>query len=83
LFASNNEIVADIVQCVTELGKLWFSKTEGISSLFGKQIVTILADVVKRADQPLSQLAALKSFGVFASQACTVPTRCAQFYKDV
>jgi len=83
MFTSAAEIVADIIVCITELSKLFFTKTEGISPLFLKTIVQILTEIIKRADQPLTQLNAIKSLGIFAAQACIVPTRSQQFFKDI
>jgi hypothetical protein len=50
LFTQASDTVADIIQCITELSKLYFTKTEGIAPLFGKQIVQTLAEIIKRAD---------------------------------
>lgn len=82
LFNSCPEVVQDIISAITELSKLYFTKQEGISSLFSKTIVSNLAEVLKRSDQPLAQLSALKSLGIFAAQAGIVPTRCSSFFKD-
>lgn len=50
LFTSASEVVADIIVCITELSKLFFTKAEGISPLFSKTIILTLTDVIKRAD---------------------------------
>ena len=76
-------MVADLIQLISELSKIYFTRTSGIDPLFSKQIVLTLTDVIKRSDEQVSQLAAMKALGIFASEACMVPSRCSFFFREV
>ena len=51
LFSQAQEVVADLIQVISELSKIYFTRTSGIDPLFSKQIVHTLTEIIKRNDE--------------------------------
>jgi len=59
-----------------------FNKQVGIEPIYMKGFIPLLPSLLKEQDQTL-KLAALKSLGVFTTQAAVIPVRMQVFFKDI
>ena len=76
-------MLADLVKDIALLGKASFNKQRGIEPIVLKIFIPLLTVLLKEQSSPHLQLAAMKALGVFASQACIIPIRMQNFYKDL
>ena len=65
------------------MSKLFFTKTQGIDPLFQRAIVPILSQLYRMQDHKGIILASLKCLGSFVCQACIVPIRSQNLYRDL
>ena len=77
------ELIKELLNVISELSKVFFTKTAGIDPLFQRAIVPILVQLFRAADLQIIQLAALKALGSFVCQACLSPMRSQNLYRDL
>ena len=76
-------MVSDLILTISELSKLFFTKTAGIDPIFSKNIVPTLASLLRMPDLKTIQMAAIKSLGYFVSQSCIIPVRMHSFFREL
>lgn len=69
------DLVKELFYCISELSKIFFTKTAGIDPLFQRAIVPILVQLFRVPDLKIIQLAALKCLGIHVCLANFVPIR--------
>jgi hypothetical protein len=77
------DMVSDLILAISELSKLFFTKTSGIDPIFSKNIVPTLAALLRMPQLKVIHMAAIKSLGYFISQSCIVPTRMHSFFREL
>lgn len=77
------DLVKELLNCISELSKIFFTKTQGIDPLFQRAIVPVLVQLFRLQDLKIIQLASLKCLGSFVCQACIVPIRSQNLYRDL
>ncbi|CDW83098.1 protein kinase domain containing protein [Stylonychia lemnae] len=77
------ELLSDLVKNVALLGKSNFNKQIGIETIVMKVFIPLIPILIKDSSSPQLQISALKSLGIFASQASIIPIRMQNFYKDL
>lgn len=77
------ELVKELLHVISELSKIFFTKVAGIDPLFQRAIVPVLVQLFRQTDLQIIHLASLKCLGSFVSQACIVPIRSQNLYRDL
>ena len=77
------DLLTDLVKDIALLGKSAFNKQIGIEPIVQKIFIPLIPILIKETTSPALQLAAIKALGVFSSQACIIPIRMQNFYKDL
>lgn len=67
LLESCQDMVSDLILAISELSKVFFTKTVGIDPIFSKNIVPTLAALLRMPELKVIQMAAIKSLGYFVS----------------
>ena len=76
-------MAADVLNCLAEISKVFYTKALGIDASFNKGLVPLFGPLLKESISKEALLATVKAFGVFVNQATIVPVRAQQFYKDI
>lgn len=78
-----SELVADLLNAIAEISKIFYTKAAGIDPIFMKGLIPLFSSLFKESSSAEALLGTLKCFGVIVNQASIVPVRMQQFYKDV
>ena len=77
------ELASDLILCITELSKLFFTKMQGIDLLFTRNIVPVFTQLLRIPEIKKIHMAVLKSLGSFICQAALNPLRSVTFLRDI
>ena len=62
-----SEVLADLLNAIAELSKIYYLKAAGIDPIFVKGLVPLFSSLLKDATTPENLLATLKCYGVMVS----------------
>ena len=63
ILADVQDLVKELLHCIAELSKIFFTKTHGIDPLFSRAIVPVLIQLFRLPDLQIITLAGLKCLG--------------------
>jgi len=80
---NDEELICDLVEGISLLGKNFFTKSIGIDPMLMKGFMPLLPYLLKDQAHPPVQIAGLKALGTFTCQACVAPIRMISFFKEL
>ena len=83
ILADVQDLVKELLHCIAELSKIFFTKTHGIDPLFSRAIVPVLIQLFRLPDLQIITLAGLKCLGTIIYQSCVVPIRSQNLFRDL
>lgn len=77
------ELAADLINCVSVLSKLTFTRQGGIEPVYMKNFLPLVSFLLSQQQAQQMLLATLKCLGTLICEAGTVPTRSLNFFKEI